>query len=104
MRLFCGIEKPDKGNILFCDVDTKNLSKGLRKILMRETIGTIVTENPGGYGNKDASRYITRFPRLVYTVSSRRGGQYGEIAVKFQQGKDLAFQAGTDKIPHSIVH
>jgi putative ABC transport system ATP-binding protein len=41
MRLFCGIEKPDEGNILFCDVDTKNLSKSQRRILMRETIGTI---------------------------------------------------------------
>jgi ABC-type lipoprotein export system ATPase subunit len=41
MRLFCGIEKPDRGNILFCGVDTKDLPGSRRRILLREIIGTI---------------------------------------------------------------
>jgi len=41
LRLLCGIEKPDKGNIFFCGVDTKDMSKGQRKKLYRYSIGTI---------------------------------------------------------------
>jgi putative ABC transport system ATP-binding protein len=41
LRLFCGIEKPDKGKIFFCGVDTKNLSKSQHRILLRDVIGTI---------------------------------------------------------------
>ncbi|MDR3336821.1 MAG: ATP-binding cassette domain-containing protein [Treponema sp.] len=51
LRLFCGIGKPDEGKILFCGVDTKDLSKRQHRILLRDIIETIFRDeklrNPG---------------------------------------------------------
>jgi putative ABC transport system ATP-binding protein len=41
LRLFYGMEKPDKGKIFFCGIDTKEMPKIQPRILLRYIIGTI---------------------------------------------------------------
>jgi putative ABC transport system ATP-binding protein len=41
LHFLCGIEKPDKGNIFFCGIDTKKMAKWQYKNLHRYSIGTV---------------------------------------------------------------